>query len=50
MMARKSILIVDDDQNICKVLATNLKAKGYIVKCVGTGKKAIEISKDEHFN
>jgi DNA-binding NtrC family response regulator len=50
MMTKKSILIVDDDQNICEVLATNLKAKGYTVKCAGTGKKAIEMSKDEQFN
>ncbi len=50
MMTRKSILVVDDDPNICKVLATNLKAKGYAVKCATTGKKAIEMSKDEHFN
>jgi DNA-binding NtrC family response regulator len=50
MMARKSILVVDDDPNICEVLATNLEAKGYAVKCAGTGKKAIEMSKDEQFN
>jgi DNA-binding NtrC family response regulator len=50
MMTRKSILVVDDDPNICEVLATNLKAKGYVVKCANTGKKAIEMSKDEHFN
>jgi len=50
MMTRKSILIVDDDPNICKVLATNLEAKGYAVKCAETGKKAIEMSKDEQFN
>jgi len=49
MMTRKSILVVDDDPNICEVLATNLKAKGY-VKCANTGKKAIEMSKDEHFD
>jgi DNA-binding NtrC family response regulator len=49
-MTRKSILVVDDDPNICKVLSTNLKAKGYVVKCANTGKKAIEMSKDEHFN
>jgi len=50
MMSKKSILVVDDDPNICKVLATNLKANGYVVKCAGTGKKAIEMSKDEQFN
>jgi DNA-binding NtrC family response regulator len=50
MMVKKSILIVDDDQNICKVLATNLKEKGYTVKCADTGKKAIEMSKEEQFN
>ena len=50
MMARKSILIVDDDSSICEVLSANLKAKGYVVKCAGTGKKAIEMSKEEQFN
>jgi DNA-binding NtrC family response regulator len=50
MMTRKSILVVDDDPNICEVLATNLKVKGYVVKCANTGKNAIEMSKDEHFN
>jgi len=50
MIVKKSILIVDDDPNICKVLSTNLKAKGYFVKCAETGKKAIEMSKDQHFN
>ena len=50
MMTKKSILIVDDDPNICKVLATNLKAKGYTVKSAGTGKKAIKMSKEEQFN
>ena len=49
-MARKSILVVDDDPNICEVLATNLKAKGYVVKCAGTGEKAIKMSRDEQFN
>jgi DNA-binding NtrC family response regulator len=50
MRTRKSILVVDDDPNICKVLAANLKAKGYVVKCANAGEKAIEMSKDEHFN
>jgi len=50
MTSKKSILVVDDDQNICKVLTANLKAKGYAAKCANTGKRAIEISENEHFN
>ena len=50
MTTKKSILVVDDDPNILKVLAANLKAKGYAVKCANTGKNAIKMSEDEHFN
>jgi len=35
------ILIVDDDENIRKVLTTILEDEGYIVESVGTAKKAI---------
>ena len=35
------ILVVDDDENIRKVLTTILEDKGYVVESVGTAKKAI---------
>ncbi len=44
------ILIVDDDENIRKVLATILEEKGYIVDKAETGKEAIEKSKKNFYN
>jgi DNA-binding NtrC family response regulator len=44
------ILIVDDDENIRKVLETILEDEGYNVDSVGTGNKAIEKSKENFYN
>ena len=44
------ILIVDDDENIRKVLAAILEDEGYIVESVDTAKKGIEKSETEFFN
>jgi DNA-binding NtrC family response regulator len=44
------ILIVDDDENIRKVIATILADEGYIVEPVETAKKAIEMTKKKFFN
>jgi DNA-binding NtrC family response regulator len=44
------ILIVDDDENIRKVLIAILEDEGYVVESVGTGRKAIEITKKQFFN
>lgn len=43
------ILIVDDDENIRKVLAAILEDEGYSVEAVDTAKKGIEIS-HKNFN
>jgi len=50
-MERKgSILVVDDDPSIRKVLAAILEEKGYNVEAVDTGGKAIRKSKTGFYN
>jgi DNA-binding NtrC family response regulator len=44
------ILIVDDDENIRKVITMILADEGYAVESVDTAKKAIEITKKKFFN
>ncbi|MGQ9624274.1 MAG: response regulator [Candidatus Bathycorpusculaceae bacterium] len=44
------ILIVDDDENIRKVLTTILEDEGYIVEAVENGKKAVEKTKKSFYN
>lgn len=46
----KTILVVDDDEEFRKMLSAILTDKGYLVKCVGTGKEAIDESYDQLFN
>jgi DNA-binding NtrC family response regulator len=44
------ILVVDDDDNIRKVLLAILEDKGYAVEPAGTAKEAIEKSKRKFYN
>jgi DNA-binding NtrC family response regulator len=44
------ILIVDDDENIRKVLTTIFEDEGYIVESVDTAKKAMERSRRQSYN
>jgi DNA-binding NtrC family response regulator len=44
------ILIIDDDENIRKVLKTILEDEGYTVDTVGTAKKGIEQSEKAFYN
>jgi two-component system response regulator PilR (NtrC family) len=44
------ILIVDDDENIRKVLSTILEDEGYIVELADTAKKGIEKAEHEFYN
>ncbi|XES76391.1 MAG: response regulator [Candidatus Bathyarchaeia archaeon] len=44
------ILIVDDDENIRKVLQTILEDEGYVVDTAETAKKGIEKSENAFFN
>lgn len=50
MGERARILIVDDDENIRKVITTILADEGYIVESVDTARKAIEVTKKKFFN
>ncbi len=44
-----SILIVDDDPDICQALADLLDHEGYEVHSAGTGARAIDMTKHHHF-
>jgi DNA-binding NtrC family response regulator len=44
------ILIIDDDENIRKVIAMILADEGYAVESVDTAKKAIEATRKKFFN
>jgi DNA-binding NtrC family response regulator len=44
------ILIIDDDENIRKVLATILEEEGYDIDTAETAKKAIEKTKKKFYN
>ena len=50
MGEKARILIVDDDENIRKVLTTILEDEGYIVEAVENGKRAIEKTKRSFYN
>ena len=47
---KTSILIVDDDKNICRTLSLFLERKGYETDTAYTGKEAIEKSKTKVYN
>jgi signal transduction histidine kinase len=44
------ILIVDDDENICRSLRLIFKKKGYEVETAGTGREALEKAQERFFN
>ena len=48
--SRHRILIVDDDENICRSLRLIFKKKGYEVETAGTGREAIEKAQEKSFN
>lgn len=50
MNRNAKILVVDDDENIRKVLVTILEDEGYTVESAGTAKEAIERSKRKFYN
>jgi DNA-binding NtrC family response regulator len=49
-MSKHRILIIDDDENIRKVLQTILEDEGYIVDTSETAKKGIERSEQAFYN
>ena len=50
METTKKIIIIDDDENICKSLSLILKTVGYVTDTAKTGNKAISKIKHEFFN
>ncbi|MEM3464322.1 MAG: response regulator [Candidatus Bathyarchaeia archaeon] len=50
MGEKARILIVDDDENIRKVLTTILEDEGYVIEAVENGKRAIEKTKKSFYN
>lgn len=50
MDLKKSILIVDDDEGICKTLTLILERDGYETETSGTGREAIEKARGRFFN
>ena len=50
MSNQGSILIVDDDANICRTLSEILEKKGYATTTVDSGRRAIELSKEKPFD
>jgi len=49
-MSKSRILIIDDDENIRKVLQTILEDEGYLVETADTAKKGIERSEKALYN
>ncbi len=45
-----SILVVDDEEEICKILDEFLSKEGHMVKAVSNGAEAIELAKREDFD
>lgn len=47
---KASILVVDDDESICKTISLILESRGYKVDVAYSGEKAIEKSKAKAYN
>ena len=50
MPNQASILIVDDDANVCKTLSQVLERKGYDITTIDNGQRAVELSKERPFD
>ena len=46
-MARESILVVDDEEDIQELVRYNLAKEGYKVSCVGTGEQALRHAREK---
>ena len=46
---KECILIVDDDENVCKSLALIFGKKGYETKTAFTGREALKLAKRKFF-
>jgi len=45
-----NVLVVDDEEEICKILTKWLSAEGHTVKSALDGEKALQQVKEEHFD
>ena len=50
MSNQARILVIDDDENITKVVAAILRDKGYSVDIVGSGNEAIKKTQKNHYD
>jgi len=50
MSREPRVLLIDDDENVRKTLATVLEKKGYVVDTAETGNEAIQKSKANFYN
>ncbi|MFB3888252.1 MAG: response regulator [Candidatus Bathyarchaeia archaeon] len=50
MANQARILVIDDDENILKVISAILKDNGYDVDTASTGAEAVEKSQTQHFD
>jgi len=41
------VLVVDDEPQILRALAINLRARGYVVRTAGTGTEALSVARDQ---
>ncbi len=48
MTKSKTVLVVDDEEDILELVRFNLLREGYQVKCTATGEEAIQIVKSNH--
>jgi two-component system, OmpR family, KDP operon response regulator KdpE len=47
-MTGERILVVDDEQGLRRALATNLRARGYVVELAESGEQALTLAADHH--
>lgn len=50
MKGKKKILIVDDDEGICKTLGLILEDEGFIIDVANSGKEALKKSETSNYN
>ena len=46
-MHRPKILVVDDQPKLVRLVATNLRTKGYLITCAGTGEGAVRLAAED---
>ena len=49
-MAKETILVVDDEEDILELVRYNLNKDGYIITCALTGEDALEKARSETFD